>query len=139
MNAIARIPTEDAQPIAGIGHNGGPLPTAFEKAEAEVSKLYEEASLWLDGAKVDSQELADGIANLLNMLRAAEKSADTARKAEKEPHLEAGRAVDAQYKPVLERAKLAADACKKALAPWLQKVEAEKAAAAAMLTREGLL
>ncbi|MCM8735941.1 hypothetical protein M5E06_17555 [Azospirillum sp. A1-3] len=136
MNAIARIQTDDAQPIAGIGHNGGPAPNAFEKAEAEVSKLYEEASLWLDGAKVDSQELADGIANLLNMLRAAEKAADAARTAEKEPHLKAGRAVDAQYKPVLERAKLAADACKKALAPWLQKVEAEKAAAAEAARRE---
>lgn len=123
-------------PRAVIGGNMPPEPTPFERAEAEVSKLYEEASLWLDGAKVDSQELADGIANLLNMLRAAEKAADAARTAEKEPHLKAGRAVDAQYKPVLERAKLAADACKKALAPWLAKVEAEKAAAAEAARRE---
>ncbi|WP_188260828.1 hypothetical protein [Azospirillum tabaci] len=132
MNAITRIHADDAaeNPRAVIGSNGAPEPTPFEKSEAEVSKLYDEAALWLDGATVDSQELADGIANLLNMIRAAEKAADAARKADKEPHLKAGQAVDAAYKPILEKAKLATDACKKALAPWLEKLEAEKRAAA---------
>ncbi|WP_376960167.1 hypothetical protein ABNQ39_20910 [Azospirillum sp. A26] len=136
MNAIARIPTDDVNPRAVIGGNMPPAATAFEKAEAEVTKVYDECALWLDGAKVEDQDTADGIANLLNLLRAAEKAADAARKADKEPHLEAGRAVDAMYKPVLDRAKMAADACKKALAPWLAKVEAEKAAAAEAARRE---
>lgn len=137
MNAITKPPVAefDPNPRATIGGNMPPEPTPFELAEAEVYKLYDEAALWLDGAAVDSQELADDIANLMNMLRTAEKAADAARKAEKEPHLEAGRAVDAQYKPLLDKAKLATDACKKALAPWLTKLEAEKRAAEAEARR----
>ena len=139
MNAIVKMPPAaefEPNPRASIGGNMPPEPTPFEKADAEVSKLYDEAKLWLDGAKVDSQPLADGIANLLNMLRAAEKSADAARKAEKEPHDKAAKAVDAKFKPILEKAKLATDACKKALTPWLAHLEAEKAAKAEAARRE---
>jgi hypothetical protein len=123
-------------PRAVIGGNMPPEPTPYEKAETEIGNLYEEAKLYLDGAAVETQGVADDIANLLNMLRAAEKKAEEARKVEKEPHLEAGRAVDAKFKPLLERVKLAADGCKKALAPWLAKLEAEKAAKAEAARRE---
>lgn len=123
-------------PRAVIGGNMPPEPTPYEKAETEIGNLYDEAKLWLDGAVIATQGQADDIANLLNMLRAAEKKADEARKVEKEPHLEAGRAVDAKFKPLLERAKLATDGCKKALAPWLAKLEAEKAAKAEAARKE---
>jgi hypothetical protein len=124
MNAISE------NPRVVIGGNGPPEPTPFERAEETVTDLYDEAKLWLDGAKVDNQDLADGIANLLNFLRSAEKQADTARTEEKAPHLEAGRAVDAKYKPLLDMTKRATDACKKALAPWLVELENKRAAAA---------
>lgn len=117
-------------PRAVIGGNQPPEPTPFEAAEKEIGDLYEEARAWLDGAKVDRQELADGIGNLLGMLRSAEKKADTARAAEKKPHDDAAKAVQAKYRPLLDRAQLASDACKKALAPWLAKLEQEKREAA---------
>jgi chromosome segregation ATPase len=128
--------TEDVNPRAVMGANNPPEPTPFDVAKEEVDGLYGEAALWLDGAKVEDQKTADAIAKLLNMLRAAEKSADSARKVEKEPHDKAAKAVDAKFKPLLERVKLASDACKKALAPWLEKLEAEKRAAAEKARQE---
>lgn len=122
--------------LATIGHNNPPPPTPYEQAEKEITDLYGEATLWLDGAVVDNQDLADGLGNLLNLIRAAEKKADTARKEEKQPHMDAAKAVDDKYRPLIEQAKRATDGCKAALAPWLAKVEAEKRAREEAARRE---
>jgi hypothetical protein len=128
--------TIDTNPRAVLGGNHPPEATPFERAEKEIGDLYDEAKLWLDGAAVEGEEVAGGLSNLLNLLRGAEKAADAAREAEKKPFLEAGRAVDAKFGPVIKRAKLAQDGCKKALAPWLEQKEAEKRAAAEVARRE---
>lgn len=122
-------------PRAVIGGNMPPEPTPFEKAEKEVNDLYAEAALWLDGKPIDSQAQADDLSNLLNMIRAAEKRAEEARKAEKQPHSDAAKAVDAKYKPLIGTCQLASDACKKAIAPWLAQVAAAQEAAAAEARR----
>lgn len=116
---------DDSTETPTIGHNQPPEPTPFELASQEVEKLYGEAKLWLDGEEVDRQEMADEISKLLNMIRAAKKTADTARKDEKKPFDDGAKEVQARYKPLLDKADLAADACKKALAPWLQKLQRE--------------
>lgn len=113
-----------------VGHNNPPEPTPYEAARDRVEDLYGEATLWLDGAKVDSQELADGIANLLTELRKAAKEADGARKVEAEP-FDLGKAeVQARYKPLLTKIEQAEKACKAAMAPWLTQKAAEIEAAA---------
>ena len=118
-----------------IGGNHPPEPTPFESARDEVEALYGEASHWLDGAAVDNPALADGIGKLLNTLRTAGKKADEARKVEAEP-FDAGKAeVQARYKPLLDKVARATDACKRALAPWLARLEREKQAAAAEAQR----
>lgn len=115
---------------ASVGHNNPPEPTLYEAARDRVEDLYREASLWMDGAKVEDQDLADGIANLLSDLRKAWKAADDARKEENEP-FDAGKAeVQARYNPLLKKAKQAEDACKAANEPWLLKKKAEVEAAA---------
>lgn len=137
MNAI------DPNPRAVIGANNPPEPTPYEKCAQEISDLYDEAKLWLDGKAVDSQELADGLANLLNMIREAEKRADAARTDEKRPLDEKIAEIQARYNTLIGNTKavkgktvLAAEACKKALAPWLEKQEAEKRAAAEKARQE---
>ena len=120
--------------LAPIGHNCPPL-SPFEIAEKEVDDLYSEASLWLDGTKVDSQEIADGLGNLLNLIRAAEKRADAARVTEKKPHDDAAADVQARYKPLLDKTKRASDAIKKAVAGWLAEQERIRQAAAAEARR----
>lgn len=108
-------------PRAVIGGNSPP-PTPYEIAQKAVEDIYSEASMWLDGATVDSQELADGIANLLAELRKARKLAEDTRKVEKKPHDDAAAEVQHRYKPLFDKADLAAEACKKAVAPWLKKL-----------------
>lgn len=130
-------PLETLNPLVVVGSNSEPMgiePTPYEKSEKAITDLYDEAALWLDGATVNSQDLADGITNLKNTILKARKEADDARDAEKRPFLEAGREVDARYKPLLQKADLAVDACKKANAPWLKKL-ADLQAAQALAAR----
>lgn len=115
--------------LAEIGHNNPPA-DPFDAFTAHIGDLFEEAKNFLDGEGVKTEGQADSVAKLLDLIRTASKDADKARSEEKKPHDEAGKAVQAKWKPLLERADLAVDACKKALAPWLQAKEAERRAAA---------
>lgn len=115
---------------AGIGHN---RPSPFEEVRDRVELYYGEAQLWLDGKPIDSQEQADELSNLLNLIRDARKAADEARKEEKRPFDEGAKAVQAKYKPLLEKADTAASVVKQALQPWLDEQDriAREAAEAA--------
>lgn len=117
----------DGNPRAVIGGNSPPEPTPYEIASAAVDLIYGEALLWMDGATVDNQDLADGIGNLIAELRKAGKLADDNRKVEKKPHDDAAKAVQDQYKPLLDKIDRASTVCKTALGKWLAKVEAENA------------
>jgi hypothetical protein len=114
--------------LATIGHNQPP--TRLDEATAAVDTIHSEAKVWLDGEEVTSQEYADKLALMLEEIRKAKKLADDNRKADKKPHDDAGKAVQADYKPLIERCDQAAAACKSALAPWLRKIEDERIAAA---------
>jgi hypothetical protein len=122
--------------IAVIGHNNPPEPTPYEKAEAEIIGLFDEAKHWLDGQGVQNDADAAGVSKLLDMIRKAKKAADESRAEEKRPHDEAAKEVQERYKPLLTRCDLAADAAKKALAPYLEKLEAEKRAKAEAARKE---
>ena len=110
---------------APIGHNNPPQ-TIFEQHQAEINDLYDEAKLWLDGEPVETAGLAEGLSTLMQTIRKAGADADRERAAEKAPHLEAGREIDARWKTLTKLTNLATAACKEALKPWLIKIEAEK-------------
>lgn len=140
-------PALSDNPLIVIGGNNPPELTPFEIAEKAVNEIYDETVLWLDGQKIDSQELADGVANLLAEIRKAEKLADDTRTAEKAPLDEAVKAIQAKYAPLIADTKsmkgktvLAAQACKAALQPWLdaedRRLAAEAAAARAEADRK---
>ena len=112
----------------GVGHNNPPTP--FDEAKAQIDGLYDEAKNWLDGAGVQSEADAEGVSKLLDLLRKAEKGADTLRKGEKQPHDDAAKAVQEKWKPILSRVALAVDACKGALTPFLARKEAAQRAEA---------
>ena len=117
----------------GIGGNAPPEPTPLEAAQAEADGIRTEALNWCDGSVAKTQSEADALAKLLELGRKGKARADAAREAEKRPHLEAGRAVDASYKPMLADYDRAATALKAALTPFLTAQEARqrtKAAAA---------
>lgn len=117
--------------IATIGHNQPPS-TPFDAVSEKINDLYAEAKNWCDGDEIASQEQANEVQKLMRMIQSAEKEADAARVEENKPFDEGKAAVQAKYAPLIANTKsakgltvLAIDACKKALAPWLVKVEAE--------------
>lgn len=125
MNAPATL----AEPIAPIGHNNPPA-DPFDGFAVHIQDLFDEAKNFLDGKAIESQGQADAVSALLDQFRKVAKDADAARAAEKKPHDDAGKAVQAKWKPQLDKCELGAKTCKDALAPWLMKLEAEKRAAA---------
>lgn len=125
--------------VAQIGHNRSP----FELSKETIEDLYAEAQNWLDGEPVSTQEQADEIQKLLRMIQAAEKEADERRIAENKPFDDGKAEVQARYAPLIANTKtvkgmtvLAIDACKKALAPWLIKVDEENRRKAEEARRE---
>jgi len=62
---------EVENPRAVVGGNNPPEPMSFEAIAHRVEDLFGEAKLWLDGAVVDNADLAGGVNNLRNMLKAA--------------------------------------------------------------------
>lgn len=128
--------------VAKIGHNQPPEPTPFEASKEAIEGLFEEAKCWLDGEPIANQAQADDLQKLMRMIQAAAKEADERRKEEARPFDDGKAEVQARYNPLIQKDKgladLAISACKKALAPWLIKVDEDnrRIAAAARAAAE---
>lgn len=109
-------------------HNGPPPLTPLEEAREALSLLWMEATNWLDGAPIENEAQAAEVARLIDAARKARTAYDNARKAEKKPHDDAAKAVDATWKPILSDLERISDAGKGAQTPWLVKLDAEKRA-----------
>ena len=116
--------------MTGIGHN---MPPAIDAFSMELDNVYTEAKNWLDGAAIENQAQADAVGVIMSTARKIKKDADAARAEEKRPHDEAGKAVQAKWKPLLDRADAILSAAQKPLATFLQaeqdrqRAEAERA------------
>lgn len=115
------------------GHNA---PPPFDAFSLHIEELIENAKQFLDGEPIANQGQADEVGKLIDMIRTAKKDADKERAAEKKPHDDASKAVQAKWLPLLTRCDIATDTAKKALVPWLEKLEAEQRAAAAKAREE---
>ena len=110
----------------GIGHNMPPI----EEIKQRTDDLIAATDQWLEKVpEIGDEEQAGRASDLLDQLRAEFKAAEKERKAEKQPHLDAGKAVDESYKPITTRLTVAGDAIKKLITPWLQKKQAAEDAA----------
>lgn len=94
---------------------GGNNPPPFEAWSLHIEDLFDMANS-IGPATNDDQEAA--LDALLDDFRKAKKSADGERAAEKKPHDDAAKAVQAKWKPLLDRCDIAADAIKQALTPY---------------------
>lgn len=123
-------------PRAVIGNNEPPEElTPFQVAEKKILDLYAEIAQYLDGDPITSDEMADDVASLKRLIQAEDRAAEALRVAEKQPHLDAGREIDARFKVLADKVKLAVATCKKVETPWLVKKQ-EAIDAAAKLARE---
>lgn len=75
---------------------------------------------------ITDEDQARDVAETIAEIRAAEKQADDERTAQKAPHLSAGRAVDAAWKPVIDKAGRAKNAALAAQTVWLKAQEAAR-------------
>lgn len=98
-----------------IGHNS---PPPLEKMSLHIEDLFSLVSSSLAGGEVSNDDQEAALNALLDEVRKAKKDADALRAAEKKPHDDAAKAVQAAWKPLLDRCDKAVDAIKAALTPY---------------------
>ena len=108
---------------AGIGHNNPPPydPELFSGLTNDVAAFMDATKVWLYLAEVYDESQAEQLTDQISGLRGLYKKADDARKAAKKPHDDAGKAVQAAFKPLLEKLELAANELKGKLAAYATK------------------
>lgn len=113
---------------AVIGGNNPPPFDAEALADhkAAVAEFMAVTQQWLDLSEISTQQQVEQMADQVTGLRGLFKKVDDRRKAEKKPHDEAGKAVQAAYAPLLDQLKRAADALKTKMAAWADKREREE-------------
>lgn len=119
------------------GHNAAPRDDSIEAIKERIEDLAREAERLMKEGGAGDQATADQASDVANTLGELQNKAIALHKAEKQPHLDAGRAVDTKWFSLRDRA----DDIKKRLkaivvTPWLTKKakEAEAAKVAAIQT-----
>lgn len=97
------------------GHNNPPADAAFG---LHIDDLFSLLSDTLSGGEVANDEQEAAIDAIMDDFRKASKDADKERAAEKKPHDDAGKAVQAKWKPIIDKANRGVTACKEALTPY---------------------
>jgi hypothetical protein len=116
--------------------DGGNAPPAFDAHKANIDDLRTEATVWLDGQAVTTAEEAEGLTTLIDLARIARDAADAQRVAEKKPHDDASKAVQAKWKPLVDGAQRILDVCLEKVAAWRVAERDRKEAAAALARAE---
>jgi hypothetical protein len=113
-------------PRVAIGDNGAPDDAAIEKARSLLSDIELEAQNWFDGADIENDAQADEVSRIIDASRKAAKQFDADRKVEKQPHMDAAKSVDDQWKPLISAAERVTEVAKGVLTPWLMEKEKAK-------------
>jgi len=106
--------------VPSVGHNSGDLSLADE-----INDTAETAVAWLEKTPITSKVLCDQAANWRAKLLDLKKRAEAEHKSTKQPHLDACRAVDAEFRPLIETAAGAADSLRNALTRFMAAEEAK--------------
>lgn len=115
---------------ADVGDNSGELSLSDEIADA-----CEQALAWLKTNGVTDKTTMDTAANWRAKLQELGKKADKERDDKVRPHLTAQREINAEYKPLVDKADSAARALRDALSRYMAAEEAKARAAAAEAAR----
>ncbi|MGB0854917.1 MAG: hypothetical protein ACPGSI_16595 [Pikeienuella sp.] len=130
MNAPT-LPTETKEPVpnpnTGIGGNNPPPFDADEVAKltGTADEFLKACDIWLK-TDVTSEELAAQLADQIAGLRANDKAVEEARKAAKEPHDKAAKAVQDAFNPIRQRYGRALKVMKEKMGAWLDKKRIEE-------------
>lgn len=87
-----------------IGHNNAPADDSPDAIKERIEDLIREAKRMIEAGGATDKNVADQASDIANALGELETKSDKLRVAEKEPHLEAGRAVDRKWTPLRDLA-----------------------------------
>jgi hypothetical protein len=93
-------------------------PPPFEAFSLHIEELFALVSGTTNGAVVETDEQDAALDALMDDLRKARKDADAERAAEKRPYDDAANAVQAKWKPLLQRCDMGVAEIKKLLTPY---------------------
>lgn len=121
-------------PRAVLGGNNPPEEmTAFDAVKINITDLYDEAKLWLDGEAVTEQSQADAINTLKTKIKEAFDAAEAQREIEIKPHQTTVKEIQARYneligsnKSITGLAVKAEQACNAALKPFLLELDRQQ-------------
>ena len=117
--------TTEPNERAVIGDNKAPPHEAWMEHADDLAERAESLSTITNDAQAES------VGSLAEEIKTAIRDAKKAHKTAKQPHLDAGRAVDASFKPVTDKLDRIKGVTQELLTPWIdQKREAERKAAA---------
>lgn len=110
-----------AQPAPPMGHNNPPAfdPEILSGLTEKVNDFVDAAGAWKDLKKIDNREMSDKLGDYIVGSRGVYKEVDEARKKQKKPHDDAGKAVQAAFLPLLNKLDKAAKEAKKLQSAWL--------------------
>lgn len=119
---------------AVIGSNNPPEEmTAFEAVKINITDLYDEAKLWLDGEPVTTQEQADALNTLKDRVKKAAAAAEAERVKEAKPLQDKVADIQARYNELIGKNKSvtglaikAEEACNAALKPYLIELDRQQ-------------
>lgn len=129
--------TNNFSPARGIGDNRAPAPE--EELAAKIAAKAEELAKTLKdwGGTPRNAAEADLVGAYANAFKEFEKAATEAHKVEKEPHLAAGRAVDAKwFAPVRDKAIAYRERVLKIVSDWTKGEDKRRAEEAARVNAE---
>jgi hypothetical protein len=86
--------------------NRAPTDNSIEAIQARIEDLAREAEALIEAGAAKTQDECDRAADLANEIAKFEKKAEAARKAEKQPFLDDGAAVDRKWSPVIAAASI---------------------------------
>lgn len=114
------------QPAPTIGHNRPPPYDEVVIADyiERIRQIADDAGAWLDVREIETEADAEKLNDFMVGARRLEKEIEDKRQADKQPHLEAGRAVDARYKALVEPLQRTVDRVKPILTAYSKKKQA---------------
>ena len=124
------MPDENAR--AQIGDNNPPpyRPDMVADLQTKAKEFAEAAGEWLNLGEIETEAKAEELNDFLSGLRSRIKETDAARKEDKRPHDDAGKAVQSAYAPIIDMLKMAMERVTPMQTAWLKKVRDQQAAEA---------
>lgn len=112
-------------PRAFIGANNPPPfdATEVERLDSEASGFLDAAAEWIEKGELSTESDAQLLNDFISGVKKRKTATDKARASAKKPHDDAGKAVQAAYKPIITKLEAVVSKVNPLLTEWLQKKE----------------